>query len=78
VQANKGYGIKYDEDEVYMKYVRKNYWLIDNIQKPIRAFSTYSMKEIQDICSRLGISLVDTDGSKIHKKGLYENILSKL
>jgi len=71
-------GIKYESDEAYMTNIRNNYWKIEDPASPIKAFSQYALKELQDICSRLEIDLSDAVGKKKSKKRLYEDILNKL
>lgn len=64
-------------DETKLTFYRENYWKVDNIQKPLTAFSGYSLGELQDICRRLDIPLLNGTKKKT-KKELYENILVKL
>jgi hypothetical protein len=71
-------GIKYEYDEAYMTHVRNNYWEIADPSAPMKAFSLCALKELQEICSRLEISLSDASGKKKSKKSLYEDILNKL
>lgn len=58
-------------------YYRNNYWKIDNISKPLNGFSSYSLTELQDICNKLEIPIT-TNGKKIQKKDLYQQIISKI
>lgn len=69
--------IQDDLNEEKLTHYRNNYWKIDNIAKPLNAFSSYSLGELQDICKKLEIPIVN-DGKKIQKKDLYQCILSKL
>lgn len=64
-------------NEEKITYYRNNYWKIDNVSKPLNGFSSYSLSELQDICKKLDISIT-TNGKKIQKKELYQNILSKI
>lgn len=64
-------------NEEKITYYRNNYWKIDNVSKPLNGFSSYSLTELQDICKKLDISIT-TNGKKIQKKELYQNILSKI
>ena len=66
-----------DINEEKLTYYRNNYWKIDNISKPLNAFSSYSLTELQDICKKLEIPIT-TDGKKIQKKDLYQTILTKI
>jgi hypothetical protein len=71
-------GIKYELDEAHMTNIRNNYWKIEDPTSPIKAFSHYALKELQEICSRLEIDMSDDNGKKKSKKNLYEDILNKL
>ena len=66
-----------DINEEKLTYYRNNYWKIDNISKPLNAFSSYSLTELQDICKKLEIPIIN-DGKKIQKKDLYQSILTKI
>jgi hypothetical protein len=66
-----------DINEEKLTYYRNNYWKIDNLSKPLSAFSSYSLTELQDICKKLEIPIT-TDGKKIQKKDLYQSILTKI
>jgi len=46
--------------------------------KPIKAMSSYTAKEVQDIASKLLINLVDESGKLLNKTTLYGLIQSKL
>ena len=77
INENNNIYIPYNLDDSKLAFYRENYWKIENIQKPLNAFSGYSLGELQDICKKLNISLVN-DNKKKTKKELYENILTKL
>lgn len=46
--------------------------------KPIKAMSSYTAKEVQDIASKLSITLVDESGKSLNKTTLYGLIQRKL
>ena len=67
-----------DTNDEFMQNIRKNYWFIENIQKPLKAPSAYTLKELQDICQKLNIDLNTTLNDKPKPKSktkLYEDIL---
>jgi hypothetical protein len=67
------------ETDEFMTNVRANYWLIDNIQKPLKAPTSYALKDLQEICQKLQINLEITVNEKTKQKTkskLYEEILS--
>lgn len=67
-----------DEKEIMenkLTTYRNNYYKIENLTKPIKSFSTYSLPDMIDICSNLKISVTGPDGKKLKKKELYTEIL---
>ena len=73
--------LHYEEEVDFLKNVRENYWHIENIQKPLNAPSAYSLKEMQDICNKLQITLETTVNEKPKlktKTKLYEEILAHI
>lgn len=54
---------------------RNNYYKIENLTKPIKGFSTYSLPDMIEICRNLKISVTGPDGKKLKKKELYTEIL---
>ena len=77
-EENGEFGIKYEFDEKYLTTIRNDYWKIESINKPLRGLSAYSIKEIQNISTRLNICLMDDDSKKKPKKQLYEEIIGKM
>lgn len=75
---NNDYSIKYEFDETYITNIRNNYWKLENINKPLKSISTYSLKDIQNIAEKLDISLINDTSKKKTKKELYQNILEKI
>jgi hypothetical protein len=72
-----------DAGEDFLTQIRKEYWLIENIQKPLNAPSAYALQELSDICDRLQIETHAKTGAGDKtkaktKKQLYEEILSQL
>ena len=57
---------------------KQTYWYIENVQKPLKAPTAYTLKELQDICDKLEIPLKNDLGKSKTKKDLYEEILTKL
>ena len=56
---------------------KNTHWLIENVQKPLKAPSAYTLKELQEICVKLEIITTNEIGKSKNKKDLYEEILSK-
>jgi hypothetical protein len=53
----------------YLNYVRKNYWLMENISAPIRAISAYKLQDLIDICSKLNLPVVNIIPGKFGSMG---------
>jgi hypothetical protein len=70
-----------DQSDEFLSNVTANYWLIENIQKPLNAPSAYTLKELQDISQKLQIDLEIQVNEKTKlktKTKLYEEILSHI
>lgn len=80
IKNNKNdHSVKYDANEAYMTDIHNTFWKIENVQKPLGSPSMYSVKELQDICSKLEISIVNTEtGKNKLKTVLYEDIIKTL
>lgn len=76
----KRYGFEEVTKEVLDNY-KTLYYKLDNIDKPIKSLSSYSVQELMDICKKLGIETIDTNKSTDKKektkskKELYESII---
>jgi hypothetical protein len=66
--------VKYDANEEYIKSIRDNFWKIENVQKPLGSAGAYSLKELQDICTKLEIPITNETGKNKLKTALYEDI----
>jgi hypothetical protein len=66
----------YSEEQ--LQTLLKNYYNIENIEKPLKAFSSYSLSDLTTIASKLNIIIYDEHGKKKKKQDLYENILKQL
>ena len=69
------YGLKQSITNDKLDYYRNNFWKLENLDKPLKAISSYKSNELKDICKRLHI---DITSSKITKQEMYQEILSKL
>lgn len=66
----------YSEEQ--LQTLLNNYYLIENIEKPLKAFSSYSLSDLTSISTKLNINIYDEHGKKRKKQELYEDILKKL
>lgn len=64
--------------EEQLQTILKNYYNIENIEKPLKAFSSYSLSDLTTISSKLNITIYDEHGKKKKKQDLYESILKQL
>jgi hypothetical protein len=73
-------------EDTILETIKHTHWFIENVQRPLKAPSAYTVKELQDICEKLDIILTFKQKTAIGqivekhklKKELYEDILSKL
>jgi hypothetical protein len=72
---NKKYGFEIANNDTIEK-IRTTLYNIENLGKPIKAMSSYKVKDLTDICVKLGIEInkIDTDKNK-KKNELYESII---
>ena len=54
------------------------YFHIENIEKPLKAFSSYKLDDLTKIAEQLQISIYDENGKKRKKQDLYEKIVQKV
>ncbi len=67
------FGLKQNIPIEKVEYYREYYWKLENLDKPLKAVSSYKADELRDICKRLHI-----DALNMTKPKMYEKILSKL
>jgi hypothetical protein len=64
--------------EEELQKILKSYYTIENIEKPLKAFSNYKLDDLVSIAEKLSINIYDEHAKKKKKQELYENILQKL
>lgn len=64
------------EDICKLNEIVEQYYCIEKIDKPIKSVSSYTIKELSDICKKLDISL--DEKKKKTKADLYEEIVKAL
>jgi len=72
-KINNQYGLKQKITNEKLDYYRNHYWKLENLDKPLKAISSYKSVELKDICKRLNI-----ESSNMTKPQMYEKILEKL
>lgn len=72
---NKKYGFEIANDSSLEK-IRTTLYKIENLDKPIKALSSYKVKDLTDICLKLGIEITKNETGKYKTKNeLYESII---
>jgi len=72
---NKKYGFEI-ANEASLQNIRTTLYKIDNLDKPIKALSSYKVKDLTDICEKLAIKIHKDDTTKNKTKNeLYESII---
>ena len=67
------------EHTEYMEKIKESYWKLDNLEKPLRPITVYSVNDLINICSKLEIPVIcDTSNKKKTKAELYSSILQKI
>jgi hypothetical protein len=80
-KTQKGYALFLgDNEQKYKKYRESidKYWHIESINKPLRGISSYKVKELQEICKKLGLDILNDKKTKKPKKILYQMIQEHL
>ena len=63
----------------YIEKTKEKYWKLDNLEKPLRPITVYSVNDLINICSKLEIAIIcETTNKKKTKAQLYSSILQKL
>jgi|TARA_B110000285_G_scaffold171826_1_gene192344 hypothetical protein len=69
----------YNEDvPSYYEKIVSSYYQITNATKPINAISGYTVSDLQNICKKLNLTIINSTGTKLNKKDLYQSIQSQL
>lgn len=70
------YTYEFDKNEVDIQKYKDELYKLDNIDKPIKAFSSYKLGELVDICNKLSIEVINSSTQKKKtKQELYESII---
>jgi hypothetical protein len=67
------------EHSDYIEKIKEKYWKLDNLEKPLRSITAYSVYDLNTICLKLDIAVIcETTNKKKTKAELYTAILQKL
>jgi len=64
--------------EEELQKILNSYYVIENMDKPLKAFSNYKLDDLVNIAEKLSINIYDEHTKKKKKQELYENIIQKL
>ena len=70
-----------NDDDDFLTKIKQDYWHIENVQKPLKAPSAYTLPELQEIANKLQISThvqVNEKSKAKVKTALYEEILQTI
>ena len=74
IKQDREYTLYYGDDKALkIKNALSSMWIIENFKKPLKAISSYKIKELKKICIKLGLSI-----EKKKKKELYQMISENL
>lgn len=54
---------------------KKEFFHIENLEKPIKSISAYKLNELLEYCKRLGIETMNQNNKTKNKKELYESLI---
>ena len=70
------YTYEFEKTQMDVQKYKDDLYKLDNIDKPIKAFSSYKLGELVDICNKLSIEIINPSTQKKKtKQELYESIL---
>ena len=67
------FGLKQNINKDNIKYYKDNYWQLNNLDKPLKAISSYKSDDLKSICKKLNIEC-----NKLTKPQMYEKIINIL
>lgn len=65
-------------DKQTKQMCEETYYLVENIHKPFKAFSSYSAPDLRHICAQLDISTKTEKNTNKTKKVLYQELIDKI
>ena len=66
--------IEENVSNLFINNILENYYYLENLDKPIKAFSSYKLDDLIIICNKLNINIYNINSKKKTKKQLYEEI----
>ena len=72
------FGVYNEDVSTFYNKINTSYFKIVNTAKPLNAITGYTLNELQEICKKMDIPIINSTGVKLNKKDLYQSIQSKL
>jgi hypothetical protein len=72
-KIEQNYGLKQNITMEKINYFKEHFWKMENLDKPLKAVSSYKSEELKSICKKLNIEC-----NKLTKPQMYEKILNIL
>lgn len=72
-KIEQNYGLKQNITMEKINYFKEHFWKMENLDKPLKAVSSYKSDELKSICKKLNIEC-----GKLTKPQMYEKILNIL
>jgi hypothetical protein len=72
-KINHKYGLKENVNIDSINYYREHYWKLENLDKPLKAVSSYKVSELNAICNKLNIIC-----DNMTKQKMYQEIMRVL
>jgi len=70
------YTYEFEKNQMDIEKYKTDLYKLDNIDKPIKSFSSYKLGDLVEICNKLSIEIVNSSTQKKKtKQELYESIL---
>lgn len=66
---------KYDGN---IKKIKEELWKQESIEKPLRAISAYKSVDLQNICNRLQLPIINSNGKNKTKTELYSSVIENI
>ena len=77
-QSIEKYKYAVEENSFKANDYKNSLYQVTNLDKPIKAISSYKSEELVEIASKLGLETKKADGKPMLKKDIYEKIIQKL
>ena len=67
-KINHKYGLKKNIDTETLDYYRQHYWQLENLDKPLKAISSYKVSDLTTICKKININYENMTKQKIYQE----------